>query len=72
MYTINEVLTNLVTCHALIMRITRSKLKDVYVTIFTGFILQLEKNFKDNDQLNKHKQVILMAIWLIFIALMVS
>ena len=67
MYTINEVLTNLVTCHA-----TRPKLKDVYVTIFTGFILQLEKNFKDNDQLKKHKQVILIAIWLIFIALMVS
>ena len=64
MYTINEVLTNLVT--------TRPKLKDVYVTIFTGFILQLEKNFKDNDQLKKHKQVILIAIWLIFIALMVS
>ena len=45
---------------------------NVHVTIFTVFILQLEKNFKDNDQLKKHKQVILIAIWLIFIALMVS
>ena len=49
---------------------TRSKMKDVYIPIFTVFILQLEKNFKDNDQLKKHKQVILIAIWLIFIVLM--
>lgn len=38
---------------------TRSKSKNVDITIFTAFILQLDKNFKANDQLKKDKQVIL-------------